>query len=672
MAIEKMKLVRVLGKTSQIDSFITSCCISGDFHPENAMNYVSAHMGYVPLTKENPYVSDIQKIEDLARISGIVLKETFSEKEIIVDESESEYIDEIVQAMSELLSKRAPISARLEECTQSIEKFGHFKNLGIPVDEILACGFLKIRFGSIPIDCYPKLKAYEDNDSFMFFPCVQDEKNYWGVYTSPITRVSEADRIFATLYFERLRMPVEEGTPEEIVEKLSEEKASLEKELSEIDNEVQNFWETRGSRCESIYAHLKILSTAFELRRYAVKDKRTGSMFLMVGWVPESGFAWFKDRVDQIEDTACEVFEAKDELRSKPPVKLKNKRIFRPFEMFVEMYGLPSYGSVDITPFVAVTFTLLFGIMFADVGQGFVLALGAFILYKLKGIKIAKIVVPCGISSMFFGFLVGSVFGFEHLLDPVYHALGWEGKPLEVMESINTVLILAIVIGIALVIVSMGLNVFLCIKAKKYGEALFSQNGLAGIILYLAGVSAVVAFMAKLTIIPVPVMIAMAAVSLPILFMKEILIGKVDKHPKEEYMPESWGDFIMQNFFEVIEYILSYFSNTVSFLRIGAYMLVHAGMMMVFFSLAGDEMTAGSVVIIVLGNIIVIALEGLLSGIQVLRLEFYEMFSRFYEGDGKPFEGVGRRKNRGTFFRIKNAFSGDKKENTQVIISTKK
>ncbi len=672
MAIEKMKLVRVLGKTSQIDDFITACCISGDFHPENAMNYVSAHMGYVPLSKENPYISAIQKIEDLADISGIVLRETFNGDEMISEEQETQYINEIVEDMELLLSRRNPVVTKLEECSVNIEKFSRFSNLGISVDEILSCKFLKIRFGSIPIDCYPKLKAYEDNDSFMFFPCVQDEKNYWGVYTAPVSRVDEADRIFATLYFERLRIPFEKGTPEEIVEALNEEKKSLEKELEKIDNEIQNFWSQRSARCESIYAHLKILSTAFELRRYAVKDKRTGSMFLMVGWVPESGFDWFKQRVDELPDTACEVFEAKDETRSKPPVKLKNKRIFRPFEMFVEMYGLPSYGSVDITPFVAVTFTLLFGIMFADVGQGFVLALGGYIVYKLKGIKIAKIVVPCGISSMLFGFLVGSVFGFEDLLDPVYHALGWEGKPLEVMESINTVLILAIGIGIALVIVSMGLNVFLCLKAKKYGEALFGQNGVAGIVLYLAGVSAVVAFMAKITIIPVPVMIVMAVVSLPILFMKEILIGKVDHHDKKEYMPESWSDFIMQNFFEVIEYILSYFSNTVSFLRIGAYMLVHAGMMMVFFSLAGDELTVGSVLIIVLGNVIVIALEGLLSGIQVLRLEFYEMFSRFYEGDGKPFEGVGRRKNRGAFFKIKNALSADKKDDTQVIISVKK
>ena len=88
MAIEKMKLVRVFGKTENIDAFITSCCISGDFHPENAMDYVSEHMGYIPFSDENPYNATIQKIEDLAKVSGITLKETFNGNEIIVDEEE--------------------------------------------------------------------------------------------------------------------------------------------------------------------------------------------------------------------------------------------------------------------------------------------------------------------------------------------------------------------------------------------------------------------------------------------------------------------------------------------------------------------------------------------------------------------------------------------------------
>ena len=132
--------------------------------------------------------------------------------------------------------------------------------------------------------------------------------------------------------------------------------------------------------------------------------------------------------------------------------------------------------------------------------------------------------------------------------------------------------------------------------------------------------------------IPNKVAFVIIGVGMVLLLIKEILIGAIDKH--KDFMPESMGDFLLQNVFELIEYVLSYLSNTLSFLRIGAYVLVHAGMMLAVFALAGEN---ANPVIIVIGNIFVIAIEGLLTGIQVLRLEFYEMFSRFYGGDGKPF-----------------------------------
>ena len=125
----------------------------------------------------------------------------------------------------------------------------------------------------------------------------------------------------------------------------------------------------------------------------------------------------------------------------------------------------------------------------------------------------------------------------------------------------------------------------------------------------------------------------MIAVCAVILIVKEPFIEAIDKH--EFKKPESLLDFFLQNFFEFIEYVLSYMSNTVSFLRVGAFVLVHAGMMMVVFSLASD---GANIIVVILGNALVIALEGLLTGIQALRLEYYEMFSRFYIGDGRKFK----------------------------------
>ena len=261
-------------------------------------------------------------------------------------------------------------------------------------------------------------------------------------------------------------------------------------------------------------------------------------------------------------------------------------------------------------------------------------SIGIFMWAKKK-IKLGKILIPCGISSMFFGFMFGSVFGYEDMLDPVYHALGWKGKPMTVMESVNTVLLIAIGIGIGLMVVAMLLNIYACIKRKQFGEALFSQNGLTGLLMYLSGVNLASGFMGGPSPVPNKVCAVTLAVTAVLLMIKDIPIGLIERKP--DWKPESIGDFILQNVFELLEYVLSYLSNTVSFLRVGAFVLVHAGMMMVVFSLAGAH---ENIFVIILGNILVIALEGLLTGIQALRLEYYEMFSRFYEGGGTAFKPI--------------------------------
>ena len=147
--------------------------------------------------------------------------------------------------------------------------------------------------------------------------------------------------------------------------------------------------------------------------------------------------------------------------------------------------------------------------------------------------------------------------------------------------------------------------------------------------------------MSSKEIIPAGISKWVLIIGAAVLLFKEILIDLVNRKP--DWKPESIGDYLMQNIFELLEYVLSYASNTVSFLRVGAFVLVHAGMMMVVFNLAGADK---NLFVIILGNVLVIALEGLLTGIQAMRLEFYEMFSRFYEGDGRAFNAVRLKYNR--------------------------
>ena len=132
------------------------------------------------------------------------------------------------------------------------------------------------------------------------------------------------------------------------------------------------------------------------------------------------------------------------------------------------------------------------------------------------------------------------------------------------------------------------------------------------------------------------ILIVLFVLPLIVMFFKEPLTAILEK--KSEKISGGFGMFVTQGFFELFEVLLSYFSNTLSFVRVGAFAVSHAAMMQVVMMLAGAESGTPSIPVIVLGNLFVCGMEGLIVGIQVLRLEYYELFSRFYKGTGREFK----------------------------------
>jgi V/A-type H+-transporting ATPase subunit I len=303
---------------------------------------------------------------------------------------------------------------------------------------------------------------------------------------------------------------------------------------------------------------------------------------------------------------------------------------------------MPSYNEIDPTTFVAITYVILFGMMFGDFGQGLCVSIIGYLMWKFKRMALGKALIPCGISAAFFGLVFGSVFGFEEALNPLYKMLfNLDERPISVMNpaTTNMVIISAVVIGVTLVLVAMLINIYSSLKRKHYGNALFGPNGVAGFVFYgslVVGFGGQVAFGWHL--VNTAYILCCFILPLVIIIFREVLGGLMEHSP--DWKPESWGGYIVQQCFELFEVLLSYASNTISFLRVGAFVLVHAGMMMVVFTLANMASGAPYVIIIVFGNIFVMGLEGLLVGIQTLRLEFYEMFSRFFDGEGRPYNPV--------------------------------
>ena len=274
--------------------------------------------------------------------------------------------------------------------------------------------------------------------------------------------------------------------------------------------------------------------------------------------------------------------------------------------------------------------------MFGDAGQGLVLLIGGYLLYRFKHIDLAGIISCAGIFSTFFGFMFGSVFGFEDIIEPVWL------RPMDAMMNVPFIgkteyrIYYRYWLWYGNHSSVHDFNIMNSLKAKDTEKVWFDTNSVAGLVFYGSAVIVIALFMTGHKLPGGIVLCIMFILPLLVMFLKEPLTNLVEKKPAA--FEGGVGMFIVQGFFEMFEVLLSYFSNTLSFVRIGAYAVSHAAMMQVVLMLAGAENGSPNWVVIVLGNIFVCGLEGLIVGIQVLRLEYYEMFSRFYKGSGRKFE----------------------------------
>lgn len=406
----------------------------------------------------------------------------------------------------------------------------------------------------------------------------------------------------------------------------------LEKLVELTDESINSADKIKADEFDRICLAYRIIKKSFDsvdAKKYAGRSK---NIFMLVGWVSQE----YKDEYCKLFEQESNIFvnvqNAEEVEKLIPPTKLKNFILFRPFQSFIEMYGLPSYNEIDPTAVFAITYMLMFGIMYGDVGHGLVLGLLGFVMAKKKNF-LGPILMCCGVVSMIFGVIFSSVFGYEGKLWPAL----WSP-----MHEMMPTLIATVAMGVVIITVVMILNIANGIKQKNMEKVLFDPNGLAGIVFYWA---AIIIALSVLNILPVKiaaaVVIVFIAVPLVLMFLKEPL-GKL-LEGRKDWLPENKGGFFLETFFELFELLLSYITNTVSFIRVGAFALNHAGMMSVVFTLARLSGGSDNIAIVIVGNIIVLALEALLVAIQVLRLQFYEMFSRYYDGNGKPFEKIGGR-----------------------------
>ncbi|MGL6293252.1 V-type ATPase 116kDa subunit family protein, partial [Eubacterium aggregans] len=229
------------------------------------------------------------------------------------------------------------------------------------------------------------------------------------------------------------------------------------------------------------------------------------------------------------------------------------------------------------------------------------------------------------ISSIIFGFIYGSIFGNETLLPTLW---------VRPFSSINTILITAVIVGVAMILCGYIYSIINKLRSGDIKEGWFGPSGVAGLVLYITLLVCVLWILTIGACSVMPLYVVAAVLVVLVLFREPI--ANTIRHRK--LYDSTAGDYYVEAGFGLFEMLLGMLSNTLSFIRVGAFALTHVGLFMSFETLA--EMVGGGfggIVVLILGNILIIVLEGLIDFIQCLRLQFYELFSKYYTGDGEEF-----------------------------------
>ncbi len=624
-----MKFINITGPKGEFDRVVNQYLNKYEIHLENALSELSSVQDLKPFVEINPYKDVYAKsLEIVERFD----KKTPSVKLDVTPAEASDIILSAARDLEDLTVKKKNFSVEKEHLMELQKKIQPFRHLDYEINKILEFKFIKFRFGRISHEYYTKFSKFVyDNLTTLFFECESDPEYVWGVYFVPAAHEEQIDAIYSSLHFERLFIPAEyEGTPEEAYNLINRKLIDVSKKIDDINNIMKERLISKTDEILTAFEVIRIHYNNFDVRKMAACTKFSDSKsvyFILCGWITETHVDELLKDIDMDQNIYCMIQDANENVNSKPPTKLKNFKLFKPFEMFINMYGTPAYNEIDPTSFVAITYSLIFGIMFGDVGQGLCLVIGGALLYKYKKIPIAAIVSLAGIFSTIMGFMYGSIFGFEGVIHHIW---------LNPMENVMTVLLTAVAFGASLIIIAMIINIINGIKAKDVEKIFFDTNGVAGLVFYLIVLLCVVLVFTDKTLPATILLIVFLGIPLLLMFFKEPLTHFIEK--KSQIFPEQKGMFFVESLFELFEVVLSFVTNSISFLRVGAFALSHAAMMGVVMLLAGVAEGNPNIFVIILGNAFVAGMEGLIVGIQVLRLEYYEMFSRFYKGTGKGFK----------------------------------
>ena len=452
---------------------------------------------------------------------------------------------------------------------------------------------------------------------------------------------TEIEKILKTYHAEVFHIPKE--LPHDVTEALKEVNKKL-KENTDKGKGLCDSLNKLGEENKDKLASLKETSeNILALLQAERKIFQSGRLATVKGFVPQKKFEELNQKVTGMLEGKVLVLKNEVVDSADPPTKVSNNRFVKPFEELTKLYGLPHYDEVDPTPLMAISFPIIFGLMFGDLGHGLVLLFGGLIIGLLiKGNRAIKnvcyIMAACGAAASVAGLVFGEAFGLPLPWGPL-----WINPTENPTVNVFTFLLFSLFVGIIQIISGIVIEMTNFALKHKYVDALLTS--VPKIAFYISGIYLIAAYQLNFDAwLSGPIIWPL--LSFTILVVGKPLYLKAAKPVTHQGSEHAEQDTLSGRLFEGGDLITRLLSNTISYSRILALLMAHWALLLVTYTVANLVNPAGSSsvltfalggIVVVFGNFFVLALEGLIVFIHTLRLHFYEWFSKFYQGNGSEF-----------------------------------
>ncbi len=607
------------GILHQVDaSFLSAEANTNNVWPEKAAHYAAFE----------------RRIQNILQVLGLEEDEPAITEDTSLIETDvvEALISQIEQQVTTLSDELAEEHKQLKQLENTIHQLEPIANLDLDLSALHNTRYTMSMLGIILTDNLARLKTSLSRTPFVLLPLRQDGNKQVVWLTGARRDADILQRAARSAYLNPLNIPEDlNGSASKIVASLQAEKAEVQRRINALQTAKGDL---RDSYAEQLHILLWRVRAGQMLARAISQYGKLRHTYVIVGWVPS---LLLDELITQLKQTSRQIMIESTPYKrsgSEPnvPVSLNNPGIAGAFQPLVTTYAQPSYKEIDPTLLMTLTFPFLFGVMFGDVGHGLLLFLLGMLLSSrrvnaLQGMAgLGPIVTVCGLAATAFGFVFGSLFGDEEILTPLW---------VSPMHDIMQILAFAVVAGIVLLSIGFIVGVINAWFARDWGEFLFGHHGLTGLAFYWSFVGiAASSMIAGFPIGMTPFAVLAGILAIVVMFsdiFKKLVSGQ------RPLIEDGIGTYLVQVFFELFETALSLFSNSLSYVRVGAFAVAHGGLSSVIFVLA--EMASASQgpgywIVVVIGNLFIVGFEGLIVGIQTMRLEYYEFFSKFFHGSG--------------------------------------